>query len=658
MRLLVKKGVIAAMLAGCASAQTGWQRVLGSVNLAGDPRIHVAGPNEASAENWGTRVRNGEILILEGESRLASGLGFRATPQKLTVTSLRDIHEPKMRIVLERPVELSRWAIPANSTAFTTERWTGAPVVAGYRSGKGAVLWSAIGPGRNGYERFPYLLQALTDLGADPPFRSNRLWAFFDASYRMRVDVDYFAKRWREAGISALHVAAWHFYESDPEQDAYLRRLIEACHREGVLVYAWLELPHVSEKFWKDHPEWREKTAVLQDAQLDWRKLMNLSNRDCFRAVSKGVSDLLFRFEWDGVNLAELYFESLEGASNPTRFTPMNDDVRAQFRATSGGFDPIELWSTRKDAASLRRFLDFRAGLVRKMQEEWLYEAEKCRESNSDLDIVLTHVDDRLDTGMRDAIGADAARVLPMMKYQDFTFLVEDPATVWNLGPSRYPEIARKYEAITPKLERLAVDINVVDRYQDVYPTKQQTGVELFQLIHTAAASFSRVAVYFESSIVPSDLKLLSAAAATPTRQGQNLDCPPGTGVRWEGPAAVDGIPWPIRSNNTIWMPSGKHTISHTENDPPIMITAFNGTLLKARWTGATLELQYSSDSRATAIVKTKPKKVSVDGREAIAVDTPDHTTLLLPRGRHEVVIEPPPIQPETPVLRSSAVVP
>ena len=54
-------------------------------------------------------------------------------------------------------------------------------------------------------------------------------------------------------------------------------------------MYAWLELPHVSEKFWADHPEWREKTAVLQDAQLDWRKLMNLTNRDCFRAVSDGV---------------------------------------------------------------------------------------------------------------------------------------------------------------------------------------------------------------------------------------------------------------------------------------------------------------------------------------------------------------------------------
>ena len=111
--------------------------------------------------------------------------------------------------------------------------------------------------------------------------------------------------------------------------------LIEACHREGILVYAWLELPHVSEKFWDEHPEWREKTAVLQDAQLDWRKLMNLTNRDCVQRRRGGVRRLVERFDWDGVNLAELYFESLEGIGNPSRFTPMNDDVRTQFRAAA-----------------------------------------------------------------------------------------------------------------------------------------------------------------------------------------------------------------------------------------------------------------------------------------------------------------------------------
>ena len=86
------------------------------------------------------------------------------------------------------------------------------------------------------------------------PFRSERLWAFFDGSYRSRVDLDYFAARWRKAGIGALHVAGWHYYESDAANDEFLRRLIEACHRKAILVYVWLELPHVSEKFWAEHP--------------------------------------------------------------------------------------------------------------------------------------------------------------------------------------------------------------------------------------------------------------------------------------------------------------------------------------------------------------------------------------------------------------------
>jgi hypothetical protein len=645
MRLHVKVAMVAALWVRGAAGQSGWDQVLDCVNLLGDPRIHVAGANEAAAPDWAARVERGSVLILDGESRLAYSLGFRPSKQTVTVTSLTDVHEPKIRIVLEKPIDLSRWEIPAGATVFTTERWTGAPMVAGYRSGKGAVLWSAISPGKVGYERFPYLVHALSDLGVEPPYRSNRLWAFFDYSYRMRVDVDYFARRWREAGISAIHVAAWHFYDVDPERDAYLRKLIAACHREGVMVYAWLELPHVSEKFWNDHPEWREKTAVGQDAQLDWRKLMNLTNRECYQAVTKGVSDLIFRFEWDGVNLAELYFESLEGMDNPARFTPMNDDVRAQFRGTPGGFDPAELWSTRKDEASVRKFLDFRADLARKMQEEWLYEGEKYRGFNPDLDVVLTHVDDRFDTRMRDALGADAARVLPLMKFQDFTFLVEDPATIWNLGPQRYPEIARKYQALTTRADRLAVDINVVDRYQDVYPTKQQTGVELFELLHMASTAFSRVAVYFENSILPSDMKFLSAASAN-GRSAQHsgakvtIDCPPGFGIRWDGPVTVDGDAWPIQSQDTVWLPVGVHTVEAGGSTVPLRILSFNGTLLKARWTGFTAELEYVSESRAAALLDHAPGAAWVDGKEALTLPASDHVTLLLPRGHHTVVIQ------------------
>ena len=281
-----------------------WPEILSSIGLERQPasqaHVFVARAGAPASAEWTARVEHGAILILEGESSLAEMFGFKRTKDSVRVASLADVHNPKLPIVWEKSLELPVFTVPDGAQVFARERWNNVPLSAGARRGAGAVLWIAVPPGERGYERFPYLLAALCDLGLDPPFRSSRLWAFFDSAYRSRVDVDYFAARWRRSGISALHVAAWHFYDSDPETDAYLKKLIEACHREGIQVYAWLEMPHVSEKFWVGHPEWREKTALLQDAQLDWRKLMNLTNRDCFRAVSAGVRQLIdaLRLGW------------------------------------------------------------------------------------------------------------------------------------------------------------------------------------------------------------------------------------------------------------------------------------------------------------------------------------------------------------------------
>jgi hypothetical protein len=489
-------------------------------------------------------------------------------------------------------------------------------------------------------------MQALADLGVEPAFRSSRLWAFFDYSYRSRADADYLAERWRKAGISALHVASWHFYDADPDRDAYLKHLIEACHRHGVLVYAWIELPHVSDKFWNDHPAWREKTAVLQDAQLDWRKLMNLQNHDCVDAIRGGIRQMMQRFDWDGANLAELYFESLEGAGNPARFTPLNDDVRAAFR-TQSGWDPIELWSKRTDASSLRQFLDFRAGLAKRMQEEWLETAESFREFRPDLDIVLTHVDDRFDTGMKDAIGADASRVLPLLDRRQFSFLIEDPATVWNLGPQRYPEIAKKYQPLTKHPEKLAIDLNIVDRYQDVYPTKQQTGTELFELVHLAASAFPRVALYFENSILRPDMPLLAASAAVVRSYNQDarrltIDSPMDLQVNWTAEGAlVDGKQWPARGSGTLRLPPGAHTVERAAKLDAPAITDLNATLRTAVVEpGKRVSFEYASDSRAIARFDRRLSSLEIDGSSVPSgCDTPGACTVMLPRGNHKVTV-------------------
>jgi hypothetical protein len=463
------------------------------------------------------------------------------------------------------------------------------------------------------------------------------------------------AKLWRKSGIAALQVASWHFYDGgDEAKEEYLERLIGACHRNAILVYAWVELPHVSERFWEEHPEWREKTATGADAHLDWRKLMNLRDPDCAQAVHHGLERLLRRFDWDGVNLAELYFESLEGHENPSRFTPMNVQVRMEFREKAG-FDPGELFAAGGDrhwtrnAAGLRAFLDYRADLARRLQEEWIGTIDMLRKDLPHLDLVLTHVDDLLIEGTRDKIGAEAKRLLPLLDQHDFTFLVEDPATAWHLGPERYPAIASRYAPLVTKPDRVAIDINVVERYQDVYPTRQQVGLEMLREVHLAASSFARVALYFENSLRKTDLALLPAAAAALQwirKEGEGkirYQASAPIGLVWEGAALVDGAPWPaVSEDGMLGLPAGEHLVERA--DGPVLearLLDFNGDLDAAWVDGSTLSFAYKSTGRALAILSRPVGELRIDG---VRVEPKlwvfaEGWVLVLPRGQHVVSV-------------------
>ncbi len=624
-----------------------WRAILGCVgiteNAKREPAIIVAG---GSAAVDSTRLSQDHILILEGGGPSAERLGIMAKPEEIAVRQIVDVHAPEMQIIWERPLNIARTEVPGDFKVFASEKWKGAPLLAGKRTQHGAVLWVATAPGSSGIERFPYLLHALADLGWDSPASTTTLWAFFDSAYRIRADPDYLARRWRRAGIGVLHVAAWHNMERDPIQDNYLRQLIEACHRNAISVYAWLELPHVSEKFWAEHPKWREKTALEQDAQLDWRKLMNLQNADCRNEIGREINTLLGRFDWDGVNLAELYFESLEGAANPARFTPMNDDVRAEFKRTNG-FDPVLLFqagsmyaaATHPDA--LRRFLNFRAELASRMQREWLQTVDQSRSAKPYLDVILTHIDDRFDPGIRDELGADVARTLPLIEKRNSTLLVEDPATLWALGPERYARLAEKYRQITTDRERLAVDINVVERYQDVYPTKKQTGVELLELVHQAAVSFGRVALYIENSLEKQDLSLLPAAATSARVEESgpdemNVDAGELTRIAWRGPVEVDGKTWPVQDRDSVLVPAGKHGLSAAFEKPGLTIRDFNGEIRSAVSTDKQVDVSYESRTRAIAVLNSAVSKIEIDG-EPYRASSPEGTGVLLPSGQHLV---------------------
>lgn len=494
--------------------------------------------------------------------------------------------------------------------------------------GKGRVLWLAaeLDPVRGeGYARFPYLIHHLVkECGVTLPLRSPRLQAFFDYGYRAGVDLEYFARRWRRQGVSVLHVSAWHFY--DRQRDDYLRRLIAACHANAILVYAWLELPHVSERVWEQHPEWREKTATLADARLDWRGHINLLDPAAFAAVSQGLTTLLDDFDWDGVNLAELYFESPRGAENESRFTPMNAEVRAGFKKAAG-FDPIELFQAdsprhwRKNPDGWRRFVEYRVNLLTTLNERALGVLADARRRKTHLDLVMTVVENLSNPAIREATGSDLRALLSVARKFDATLILEDPATLWNMGPARYRELAQRFGLSA------GVDINIVDRYQQTFPTKKQSGTEFLLLLHHAAQSFSPVLVYFEQSIYAHDMELAAHALVA--------DAQPVEMYVGKGRPTVNGADWPVRDGERVLLPAGNHHVETLPgNPPPVSLLTLNADLLDAAYDGTrAFRFRYRSRPRAAAVFSERPTSILVDGKPITA----DSEAVLLPPGEHEV---------------------
>jgi hypothetical protein len=623
-----------------------YARVFDSVSLPHDaalvaPAAAAKGLAAETVLRTVQNVREGALLITEEDSPLSRALGV-TFGEPVEITQVVDVLYPRVPIFWEKPARVAPPSVPAGGKVLVHDKWSPAPLMITFPYGQGRVLFLAAsldaGDGA-GYARFPYLIQALLkECGVRLPFRSPRLHAFFDYGYRVAVDLDYFARRWRGYGIAALHVSAWHFW--DRERDQYLRDLIAACHRQGIQVYAWFELPHVSDRFWQEHPRWREKTATLQDAHLDWRALMNLLDPAAFAAVAEGMASLLSAFDWDGVNLAELYFESPLGPEHQQRLTPMNDVVRAEFTRLSG-WDPLELFRQdsarhwKKNPNGWRRFADYRASLIAHLHERLLEVIAAAKKSKPYLHTIVTSVDSLYDSRVTQATASDTERLLALRERFPFRLVVEDPAGLWAAGPARYRVLGERYADRGPT----GVDINIVERYQETFPTKKQTGSEFLQLLHHAAEFFDPVLVYFEQSVAPQDLEIAAHALAVgaSVRAGV-IETRRPVGYRAPGPVQVNGQAWPVRSAGEIHLPPGRFRIEPLKEAPALpALVDLNAELLEAQYLNQrTIHFRYRSEARGLATFDRRPQEILING---IASTLGVGPYFALPPGEHGVAV-------------------
>jgi hypothetical protein len=492
-------------------------------------------------------------------------------------------------------------------------------VLASARLGRGRVLASALDPfqfGLTGHEVLPLLGRQAASLTAAP--RGPRRYGaeiYLDPG-SVSGTPEQLAGRLSDA--VAVHVAGWNVGFLDPSFDYPYQRLIAALHARGVRVYAWLEPPFVDSRMWNDHPECREKTSQGRDAVDDWRSLIALENDRCFKIAWRVWRNLLARFDFDGVNVAELYFAS------PS--LPYHPSALVQF-----GKNP---------ATNPQEWLRFRRDLVVRLNRKIV---ERIRSLGKPLDVELTVIDDQLDPKLGRRVGSDIERLAQAARDGGATLQVEDPYTTWTRGPSRYAVLSRSIAALMPP-QRSLLDINVVPRAY-AYPTATMTGAELDLSIANASSRSGRVALFSAGTLLPGDLGSVAGAVAGAAVTGDTyVDAPWSVVVSapeaGHGRFLLDGKPWPAAHGRAI-VPAGRHTVSWLAGDdgrPGLLRLA--GNLLAERATGKTLDVSYDALASAWSVVDRRPSSLMVDGRKvalSVAADPDGGFAVRLPAGRHDV---------------------
>ena len=513
-----------------------------------------------------------------------------------------------------------------------------------------------------GISRFPYLYNVLrSDFNLQSLARRPQVEIYFDPGMRTGVSLERLVRSWSNTGVRIVHAAAW--ATGYRNWTFNYSHFIDLCHKNGILVYAWFELPQVSEKFWDAHPEWREKTATGLDAHAGWRLAMNLYNPQCRQQAFEVVLGILNGFAWDGVNFAELNFDTDHGPLNPAKYTPFNENVRRDFISREG-FDPLNLFDSgspyfwQGNAGARARFEQFRSDIVTNWHREILeLLMPLCQQK--DWELVITMLDSLHSPTLQRDTGVDSNQILDLMKKYPFTLQVEDPAEFWTQSPDRYSAFVETYLKRVPDRRRLVIDLNIIPNRMVInssLPTAPQTGMEFAQMLYHAAKASGRVAVYAESTLAVQDFEIMDLVLAATTEIKQHPDrlqvlTPYTAMVRMDSQRSyqLDRQPWPFVEEGQVIVPPGRHEITERKgrlsfldwNQLKLTLKGIQAELLRGESTRHGLRFHYAGITRTIARLSRQPQQIVLDGKPLISkpILSQGEWLIILPPGEHEVEI-------------------
>jgi hypothetical protein len=611
-------------------------------------------------------VERGGQLVTDFRNPLAKALGVRFFETTTLVERVRDKLFPEESLRWKSGEVMYKFETHDSDLVLAAEEESNLSVAIARRIGQGRLIFfgTRFDPVSNGgFSRYPFLAQYVERIcSLTPMLRREQVEVYFDPGYRHTVSIEVLAERWNQAGVRVLHVGGWHEY---PRYTYDYERLIKRCHAAGILVYLWLEPPQVSQKLWMEHPEWREKNYKGEDVRASWRYPVALTEPACLAAVIAHYRKLLARYDWDGVNLAELYFEAGRGMKDPQLMTPMHPSARREFERRHG-FDPALLFDANssaywpEDPAGLAAFVKYRVDKITEFHAAFLRLTDEFARQRPGFDVVVTVLDNLAAPELRAYIGIDTREIAALRKNHKFTLLVEDPESMWSLDPRRYEGIAARYQGLIDEAD-LALDLNILSfrapKAITPFPTRVQTGAECAWLVNSAARGARRVVIYSESSVNPQDIMFLPAAYSAPARidadeNGWIIDTPH-TLVLQLG-SETDEVLMDGRTQKSIGagrflMTVGRHTVQAAGGglNPLEMemqasrLLSITGELLSLNSSRRSVKLTYRSAGRCLVTLAATPIAVFIDERETpfTVIAGNGRAGLFLPPGEHSALI-------------------
>ncbi len=612
-------------------------------------------------------VREGGNVVTDMPTELAKELGIISGETHLKVMRVRDRYFPDERIIWRYGQLATKFDAEGLDEVFCVDEGTEAPIAIGKSFGKGKIIYfsTRFDPlSREGYSLYPYLLEYIGRyFRLGPVVRRDRLEVYFEPGSRARtMSTEALVKHWVRIGVGIVHVSGWHQY---PKYTYDYGRLITLAHANGILVYDWIEPPQVSQKFWNEHQEWREKNVDDGDARASWRYPVALTDTACLRAMAAEYRSLLMQFDWDGVNLSELYFESGRGFQDPLLFTPMHPSALEDFRKKYG-FDldgvldstSVNYWRVNPEARRL--VVEYRVKVLEGVYERLLPMFGEIAAAHPGFQVVVTAMDSYGSPELREYLGVDMNSILGLQKKYGFLLQVEDAERLWATAPSRYVDIGNRYARLLGDRKDLLLDLNILEgpRKPDQvtpFPTLIQTGTESFDLVRAASIGAPRMTIYSESSVNSWDMKYFPFALASEvhyrrTARGYevsspysfSLKLPPGVRV-----VRVDGMPHSPSRENVFLIPAGTHTVDAGVDQGPgfstheldAQILSISGNLLSVDQGIRTMSFTYEGDSRVLVALNREATALRVDGQAYpfTPMRGNDCFTLLLPPGKHSV---------------------